>query len=72
MQLVDDISACGKLGKHLEADCPIPSTNRRVNHHRKYQGLLEHRPSLLWVLGPKDEVVYRIDEAVCSARVPMR
>jgi hypothetical protein len=60
--LADSLKVCGMRGPHPEESC----TQHR-NHHRKYVGLLEHRPRILWIVGPDafaadPELVYRVDE----------
>lgn len=47
VRLGRDLQTCGSRGAHSEGDCVLP-----VNHHRKYEGLIEHRPRLLWIVGP--------------------
>ena len=46
--LAEGLKACGARGKHMEEGC-----GRKRDHHRKYQGLLEHRPRGLWIMGPE-------------------
>ena len=60
--LAEDLKACGARGKHLEADC-----QGKPNHHRKYQGLLEHRPRVIWIVGPESfddepDLAFRLNE----------
>jgi len=47
IKLVHTLEVCGRRGDHDEADC-----DARKDDHRKYVGLVEFRPRLLWVIGP--------------------
>ena len=54
------LKVCGMRGIHTEEDCTQPA-----NHHRKYVGLLRHRPHILWIVGPEafsgsPDLVFRI------------
>ena len=42
------LEACVERGPHEEAACAEPR-----NHHKKYAGLLNFRPSILWIFGPE-------------------
>lgn len=46
-KLAAGLEACCARGSHHEGDC-----DQDQNHHRKYQGLLDHRPRVLWIVGP--------------------
>ena len=61
--LSESLKVCGTRGDHREEGC----TQLR-NHHRKYAGLLKHRPRILWIVGPNafaadPDLVYRVDES---------
>ena len=55
------LEVCGGIGDHEEGDC-----NQPRNHHKKYVGLLESRPRLLWIVGPgafaraEPDLVFRV------------
>lgn len=45
-RLIRVLETCGRRGEHVETDC------RELNAHRKYVGLLELAPRLLWIICP--------------------
>ena len=55
-ELAEDVKVCGALGTHDEAECwrlrDIPKAKNR-NHHRKYEGLVNLRPRIFWIVGPE-------------------
>jgi|SRR5579859_1866635 len=58
--LAASLQVCGMRGSHTEAECTQPK-----NHHRKYMGLLEHTPRILWIVGPEalsrtPDLVFRV------------
>jgi len=62
LNLLKGLKACVARGDHSEETCSEP-----LNHHRKYQGLLDHRPNLLWIIGPDaflgtPDLVFRVSE----------
>ena len=57
------IETCCERGRHTQDEC-----TESINHHRKYEGLLEYRPRVLWVIGPNTfsdapDLVFRVREA---------
>jgi hypothetical protein len=62
-ELFVSLQVCGARGRHDEADCSEPR-----NHHRKYRGLLQFRPRILWIVGPEafaaaPDLVFRVQES---------
>jgi hypothetical protein len=60
--LAKSLETCGARGDHSEADC-----TEKQNHHRKYQGLLDYRPRVLWIIGPEafsdgPDLVFRVKQ----------
>lgn len=56
------LEVCGQRGDHLEDDC-----TERPNHHRKYLGLIELRPHIIWIVGPEafaadPDLAFRVEE----------
>jgi hypothetical protein len=47
--LLQALDVCCARGAHSEDDCA-----QRRDNHRKYQGLLDHRPPILWLVGPDE------------------
>jgi hypothetical protein len=47
IDLVGALSSCGERGIHDEEGC-----RQRRSDHRKYVGLVEFRPHVLWIVGP--------------------
>ena len=47
VDLLRSLEICGARGKHSEQSC-----TERQNHHRKYQGLLDYQPRILWIIDP--------------------
>lgn len=45
--LLADVQQCCARGRH-----PDHGSGREQNHHRKYRGLVEHRPSHFWIIEP--------------------
>jgi hypothetical protein len=54
-ELAEHVKVCGAIGAHDDAECwplrDIPKDKNR-NHHRKYEGLVELRPRIFWIVGP--------------------
>jgi hypothetical protein len=57
------LEVCARRGPHTQADC-----TERANHHRKYVGLLQFRPRILWIVGPEafaadPDLVFRVEKS---------
>lgn len=57
------LEACCARGRHAKDGC-----SESLNHHRKYEGLLEYRPPVLWIIGPDafsdtPDLVFRVRDA---------
>lgn len=50
LDLLKALQSCCERGPHNEETCP----ERRHSHHRKYQGLLDYEPRILWLVGPDE------------------
>lgn len=62
--MVRRIMACGMQGVHEEGHCAHGERGRNpTNHHRKYQGLVDFRPSVFWALGPAGGRVFLVSFA---------
>lgn len=59
-ELVEDIMHCGGVGAHERETCEVTVRRRSGNHHNKYRGLIKLRPQLLWLIGPEERHVFRV------------
>ena len=59
-ELVEDIPECGGLGAHDEETCSVTLRRQSGNHHSTYRGLIKLRPSFLWLIGPEERHVFRL------------
>ena len=60
-ELVEDIPECGGLGTHDKEKCSVTLRRRSGNHHNKYRGLVKLRPQFLWLIGPDERHVFRLE-----------
>ena len=59
-ELIEDIQECGGIGAHQRETCAVTLRRRSGNHHNKYRGLIKLRPQLLWLVGPEERHVFRL------------
>ena len=59
-ELAEDNPECGGLGAHEKETCSITLKRRSGNHHNAYRGLIKLRPQFLWLIGPQERHVFRL------------
>ncbi len=59
-QLMEDLPQCGGLGAHDKETCSVTLKRRSGNHHNKCRGLIKLRPQFLWLIGPQQRHVFRL------------
>ncbi|HET6712604.1 MAG TPA: hypothetical protein VFI59_02710 [Actinomycetota bacterium] len=60
-ELVEDIPECSGLGAHDKEKCSVTLRRRSGNHHNKYRGLVKMHPQFLWLIGPDERHVFRLE-----------